>query len=214
MSPRSTRPPRGRVGDDSAIALRSQLIDAAETLLAARPVSTITTRDITRTAGLSDGVLYNYFSDKTELLVAALIRRYAAALDRFGTGLPAAGTADVEQNLVVYVRAALDLITTTLPMAAGLISEPPLLHRFIAEIHGETYGPHRLFAPVADYLLAEQRLGRLRSFDPAPVLTLIMGPALMIGFRGLVMADPPREHDDQIPTVVRILMQGIGPQAS
>jgi AcrR family transcriptional regulator len=202
---------RGRVGDDPAAALRELLIDTAEKLLAERQVSTITTRDIARTAGLSDGVLYNYFTDKNELLVAALVRRYAAALEQFDGDLPAAGTATVEQNLITYARAALDLVAKTLPVAAGLMSEPALLHRFIEAIHTQPFGPHRLRQPIADYLTEEQRLGRLGDFDVDPVLSLLIGPAVVLGFAHVVAGRSPEDLADEIPGIVRTLLHGLNP---
>jgi AcrR family transcriptional regulator len=202
---------RGRV-DDPATALRELLIDTAGKLLAERQVPTITTRDIARTAGVSDGVLYNYFSDKNELLVAALVRRYAAALEWFDSDLPVPGTATVEQNLITYARAALDLVAKTLPVAAGLMSEPALLHRFIEAIHTEPFGPHRLRQPIADYLVGEQRLGRLGRFDVDPVLSLIMGPAVVLGFAHVVAGRSPEELADEIPGIVRTLLNGLSPR--
>ena len=83
---------RGRVGDDPATALRELLVDSAEKLLAERQVSSITTRDIARAAGVSDGVLYNYFANKNDLLVAALMRRYAGLVSGFDADLPAPGS--------------------------------------------------------------------------------------------------------------------------
>lgn len=68
----------GRCGIGSATTrpagLRELLIDPAEKLPAERQVSTITTGDIARTAGVSGGVLYTYLADKNELLGAALVR--------------------------------------------------------------------------------------------------------------------------------------------
>lgn len=212
MSPRRARAVRVRVGDDPAAALRELLIDTAEKLLTERQVSTITTRDIARTAGVSDGVLYNYFTDKNELLVAALVRRYAAELGQFDSDLPAAGTATVEQNLITYARAALDLVARTLPVAAGLMSEPALLHRFIEAIHTHPFGPHRLRQPIADYLTEEQRLGRLGEFDGDAALSLIVGPAVVLGFTHLVAGRSPDELADEIPGIVRTLLTGLNPR--
>ena len=202
---------QGRVGDDPAVALRELLIDTAEKLLAERQVSAITTRDIARAAGVSDGVLYNYFSDKYELLVAALVRRYEASLERFGADLPAAGTATVEENLNTYLRAALELVTTTLPAVSGLMSEPALLHRFIAAMHTEPLGPYRLHQPIADYLGAERRLGRLGDFDEESALSLVVGPAMVLGIAHVVGGRAPEELAGQIPGIVRTLLNGLQP---
>ncbi|MFI7067150.1 TetR/AcrR family transcriptional regulator [Kribbella sp. NPDC050124] len=209
MSPRRAKAVRGRVGDDPATALREHLIDTAEKLLGERQVSTITTRDIARSAGVSDGVLYNYFAAKHELLVAALVRRYAGSVTRFDTDLPVAGSGTVEDNLIAYAQAAVDLVTETLPTAAGLMSEPALLHRFIEEIHRQPFGPHRLRQPISDYLAAEQQLGRLGTFDIEAAISLIMGPAIMLGFAALISGASQDELTEQIPGIVRTLLTGI-----
>jgi AcrR family transcriptional regulator len=211
MSPRRAKATRGRVGDDPAVALRQHLIDTAEKLLAEKQVGAITTREIARTAGVSDGVLYNYFADKNELIVAALVRRYSRVLERFGSGLPEPGSATVETNLLAYAKATHDLVASALPMAAGLMSEPELLHRFIIEIHKEPMGPHRLRQPIADYLAAEQKLGRLGSFSADAVVSMIMGPAIMLGFTELVAGVPREILAGRLPEVINTLLHGIAP---
>jgi AcrR family transcriptional regulator len=212
MSPRRAQAVRGRVGDDPATALREHLVDTAEKLLAERQVSAITTRDIARTAGVSDGVLYNYFAGKHDLLVAALVRRYADLLSRFDGGLPEPGTGTVEDNLSRYAAASLDLVAETLPVASGLMSEPALLHLFIEEIHRQPYGPHRMRQPIADYLAGEQRLGRLGDFDVDAAVSLIMGPAIMLGFTELVAGAPRAELVADFHRVVHTLLHGLHPR--
>jgi len=209
MSPRWAKATRGRAGDDPATALRQHLIDTAEKLLTEKQVGAITTREIARAAGVSDGVLYNHFADKHDLILAALVRRYAEVLGRFDTDLPQPGTATVESNLVRYAEAALDLVTQALPMAAGLMSEPVLLHRFMAELHREPFGPQRLRQPLADYIAAEQRLGRLGDFPAEAAVTLILGPVIMLGFTELVGGARRPAVVASIPDIVRTLLQGI-----
>jgi AcrR family transcriptional regulator len=211
MSPRRAKAVRGRVGDDPATALREHLIDTAGTLIAQHPVAGITTRDIARAAGVSDGVLYNYFADKQELIIAALLRRYGSLLFRFDTDLPQPGSGSVEENITAYLRAALDVVAETLPLAAGLMAEPALLQRFIAEIHTQPFGPERLRQPIADYLTAEQRLGRLKTFDIEAALMLIIGPAIVMGVTSLMSGRSRDEIATGIPAIVRTLLHGMAP---
>jgi AcrR family transcriptional regulator len=201
---------RGRAGDDPGTALREHLIDAAERLLADKQVATITTRDIARAAGVSDGVLYNYFADKHELVVAALVRRYGVLMTMFDTGLPVPGTGTVEDNLKAYAVASLDLVAETLPVVSGLLSEPALLHRFIAAIHTEPFGPHRMRQPIAGYLAAEQRLGRLGDFDVDAAVALVMGPAIMLGATEVMSGTPRPELAEQFRRIVHTLLTGLG----
>jgi len=191
-------------------ALRERLIDAAERLLAERQVSAITTRDIARAAGLSVGVLYNYFADKNDLVVAALLRRYEAQLTVFEANLPAAGEGEVEANLTAYAEAMFALATETLPAIAGLMSDPGLMHRFIAEIHGSEYGMQRTLGQVVAYLAAEQSLGRLGEFDVPSAVTTLVGSMIALGLQGMVGGPAAEDARAQIPIVVRTLVGGLG----
>lgn len=208
--------PRAAASSAGNPALREQLIDAAERLLADRQVSAITTRDIARAAGLSVGVLYNYFGNKNDLVVAALLRRYDAQLAVFGEGLPVAGEGDVEANLVRYAEAMFGLAAGTLPSVAGLMSDPALMHRFVAEIHGPEYGMQRTLGQVAAYLAAEQKLGRLGEFDVASAVAALMGSMIalglqgMVGVQGLIDDAAPDEARAEITGVVRVLIDGLG----
>jgi AcrR family transcriptional regulator len=191
-------------------AVREQLLDAAERLLADHQVSAITTRDIARAAGLSVGVLYNYFADKNDLIVAALLRRYEAQLTVFEAGLPAAGDGDIEENLVRLAEALFVLTSETLPSVAGLVSDPALMHRFVAEIHGPDYGMRRTLGQIAEYLAAEQGLGRLGAFDVVAAVTAIVGSIVALGLQRMTGGVTSDDARAQIPGVVRTLVGGLG----
>jgi AcrR family transcriptional regulator len=202
---------RGRVGDDPAAQLREHLIDAAETLLSTRQVSTITTRELAREAGVSDGVLYNYFANKQDLLATALLRRYASYLTRFEESLPAPGIGTIEESLTALTAAVHELVSDTLPMITGLISDPDLQRRFISDIHQQPLGPQRMLQPVAHYLAAERDLGRIADVDLASVIHFILGPALVLGFSHVIGGVPREELTSQIPQLAHILIRGIAP---
>jgi AcrR family transcriptional regulator len=212
MSPRRAKAVSGRADLDPATALREHLIDAAERLLAERQVSAITTRDVARAAGVSDGVLYNYFTDKNDLLLTALTRRYGVVLAGFTADLPRPGTATVDENLNAYVHALLELHMEALPLAAGLLTEPQLLQRFIQAIHTEPFGPQQILHPIGDYLAGEQRLGRLQVEDVDAAVTLLFGSALFLALSRLMGGRSPDEVGRDIPAVVRTLVHGLGPR--
>ncbi len=191
-------------------ALREQLIDAAERLLAERQVSAITTRDIARAAGLSVGVLYNYFADKNDLVLAALLRRYDAQVAAFSENLPTAGEGDVEANLTTLAQALFTLASGSIPAVAGLMSEPELLHRFLTEIHGPEYGIQRTLGNVGDYLAAEQSRGRLGAFDVSAAVTALVGSMIALGTQAMVGGSQGSDAPSQIPAIVRTLVTGLG----
>jgi AcrR family transcriptional regulator len=211
MSPRRARAVSGRVDVDPATALREHLVESAEKLLAERQISAITTRDIALSAGVSDGVLYNYFGDKNELLVAALLRRYQGVVERFDASLPDAGTATVEENLHAFARAQLEMQSAVLPILTGLISESTLRGRFMDEMHGLPLGPQHTMQRLIDYVQAEQRLGRLsEAIDPSAVNTLLMGATALLALTGLLLpADARQQVSEELPSIVATLMRGL-----
>ncbi len=192
---------------DGAV-LRESLIDAAERLLAERPAGTLTTREIARAAGVSDGVLYNYFADKNELVVTALVRRYARLIHRFEENLPEPGEATVEQNLLVYARHALDAHLSGLPIAASLLPVPDLLRRVVDELHSRTEGPQLFAHRFIAYLEGEQRLGRLPATDVHAATTAFVGSTMMLALTSL-MGNPPDDPHDRLEPVVRTVLHGI-----
>lgn len=211
MSPRRAKALQGRAGDDPATALRDHLIDTAERLIADRVISTITTRDIARTAGVSDGVLYNYFADKNDLLLAAMTRRYARVVERFQADHPEPGSNTVAENLLLYGRSMLELMSQALPVAAGLIHEPALLHGFIAAIHTEPYGPHQVQGPLLAYVRGEQELGRIGPVVPEAVFAMLFGSTMMLAV-SILIGGQAREHvEHDLPSVVETMMRGLAP---
>src|SRR5436305_7329032 len=152
MAPRKAAALRGRDDRD----LREHLIATAERLIAEQGGAGVTVRAIARAAGVADGVLYNHFADKEELLAAAL-RAHVDAVHRGLAPLPVPGTATVAENLHAYLRQGLVLHRAILPVFAGLLGQPDVLARF-----GESPGREPDWREVlSGYLHAERDLGRL-----------------------------------------------------
>src|SRR5262245_56127224 len=53
---------------------RAQILDAATTVFAQRGFHRTTIRDVAKAAGIADGTIYNYFENKTALLLGILNR--------------------------------------------------------------------------------------------------------------------------------------------
>ena len=208
MSPRRAKAVRGRAGDDPATALREHLIEVADKLLNERQIAAITTRDIARTAGVSDGVLYNYFADKHELVLTALVRRFDRLVSGFEADLPEPGSSTVQANLLRYAQALLDLHIQVLPMAAGLLNEPVLLHRLVAEIHRPP-GPQRFQYLMREYLLGERRVGRLPAVDVDAATTLLIGATAVLAISSLTGQRRPDELTGWLPGIVTTLVYGL-----
>src|SRR6266566_8402230 len=116
----------------------------------------LTVRAIARAAGVADGVLYNHFADKEELLAEAL-RAHVRTVERGLGELPVPGVGAVAANLRAHLAYGLALHRAILPAFAGLLAQPAVLARF-AELAGRGADWRDR---LADYLHAERALGRL-----------------------------------------------------
>ncbi|TDC55753.1 TetR/AcrR family transcriptional regulator [Actinomadura sp. KC345] len=187
--------------------LREHLIATAERMISERGAAGLTVRAIAREAGVADGVLYNHFADKEELLAHAL-RARVEAVARTLPPLPEPGAATVEANLRVYVEHGLILHNGILPALAGLLAHPEVLARFAALSGGGEDWRGRLAA----YLRAERDLGRLAPdarVDAAA--SMIVGachePVLSVLLQG--RGTPHRVSADAVDDLVTAVLDGL-----
>jgi AcrR family transcriptional regulator len=150
MSPRKAGALRG--GD--AQNLREYLIATAARLIAERGTGALTVRDIAREAQVADGVLYNYFEDKEDLLANALLAHVGAVMGSAPPLLPEPGTGTVADNLRRFIEGGLEVLRRVTPAFAGLVTQSKVLVRFHAMVGGDAaFGadaPNRPAAGASD----------------------------------------------------------------
>lgn len=210
--PRRARAVAGREGDP-ALALREHLIAVAEELLGERQVSAITIRDIANAADVSEGVLYNYFADKNDLLLTALVRRFGGIVERLHTTRPEPGAATVEANLGIFVEGLFDLHSDALPIFGKLLTEPALLHRFMDDIHApqQTFGGKQIRDPLVEYLAGEQKLGRIGNVDVEAAADLVVGAVATVALTRLLGAVTPAGTRKRLSAIAVTLVNGLEP---
>lgn len=211
MSPR-----RAKVlgGETSPGALRRHLIGVTQHLIEARGAAGLTTRQIAREAQVADGVLYNHFSGKDDLVLAAMGERAGALVTEFLAAVPAAGSGTLEGNVATLTRAALDMHVGLLPMVSGLLGRPDLFHGFFATFHADL-GPQATFAETAAYLEGEQALGRVAAeVDVAAVTELMFGACQLRALMAVAVAGTPAitvERAGDLDAVVASLVRALRP---
>jgi|SRR5450432_54429 AcrR family transcriptional regulator len=213
MSPRRARAVQGHLESDPAGALRRHLVNVTRRLLAAHGLGGLTTREIARAADVSDGVLYNHFADKDELILEALRLELANLGDQFRKAMPAPGTATVEANLVAIAMACTAFQAGALPLAGALLGRAELLARFLELIHAGDSGPQHIITAIAGYLDAEMRAGRAADdADSTTVAIMLFGAcqAQLLGAHFGQMTDTAAEPDSR-PTVA-VLMRSLQPR--
>jgi AcrR family transcriptional regulator len=191
--------------------LRRRIIEAADALIREHGLSGATTREIARAAGCAEGSIYVHFEDKIDLVIAVVVEReptFAELLE-----LPVrAGEATVEANLVPWVEELVGLIRDNQPIFFALMSDRNVFDRFKARLRERQTGLVAVFKAAADYIRAEQELGRVNArAKPEVVATILIGAARDHTFtRALAgIATPSAEGFAQ--ELVRTVVHGLAP---
>ena len=77
---------------------RQKILDAAEKLILIKGLGRVTTKEIARETGLSEGALYRHFEHKEEVLFAVLTKHLPTFLETFQTHV--AGTGSVRGSRI------------------------------------------------------------------------------------------------------------------
>jgi AcrR family transcriptional regulator len=123
--------------DGSGQNLREYLIATAARLIDQRGSAGLAVRDIAREAKVADGVLYNYFEDKEDLLAHALLDHVGSVMASAPQLLPPPGEGTLAENLRVFIEGGMASLLRVTPAFAGLLSQPKVLTRFHAMVGGD-----------------------------------------------------------------------------
>ncbi|WP_199618128.1 TetR/AcrR family transcriptional regulator [Paenibacillus alkalitolerans] len=194
--------------------LRDRILNAAEQVIRTNGLSKTTTKEIARIANCSEGSLYNHFESKEDLIIQLMkshLSGYLAVLLK----LPGRkGTRTVEDNLQETALAALDFFHLTMVMTASMFTEPDFLARHRQNFQQRNEGPHRSNEIVASYILAEQKLGRVKAgLNPRSVADLLLGACFQHAFHLQFLGEDELEEARKqfVENVLQALLQGISP---
>ncbi|MCD0480871.1 TetR/AcrR family transcriptional regulator [Streptacidiphilus sp. ASG 303] len=190
-------------------ATRTKLVDTTIRLVGELGYAKTTTRAIAQAAGVAEGTLYRHFPDKAALFAEAVLQQNQHVVDWIET-LPArAGTATVKANLTDCLTHLAALRADILPLELAVLTDPELAR--VAPPPGALPGPP---GRLAEYLRAEQGLGRLRA-DADPEHSAVVLLALLFG----MAMNPPGPPDRHAPTAlpgiadaVDIVLKGLEPR--
>jgi len=144
-------------------ATRQQLLDAAAAVFVERGYAGATTKEIARRAGVSEGTIYRHFADKRELFGAVFANSNAADFEAV-TALPGlAGTKTVRENLLFLIEAIQDVEREVAPLRAAASTDADLAVALMPATSDSASAAVGPLDPLARYLEAEKRLGRIRT---------------------------------------------------
>ncbi|MFG2061627.1 TetR/AcrR family transcriptional regulator [Micromonospora sp. NPDC048871] len=155
---------------------RQHLFAAVERVIVEEGPSRLTSRAVTRAAGVATGLLFTHFTNFDDFLVGYAVDR-SFQLAGAVAGLPArAGTATVTENLSEVGQA---LPATTLVAMARLLAYRPGITAEVEAVLGPgSAGLQPVERAIAGYLAAEQRLGRVPAGAEPEALALVVTAVL------------------------------------
>lgn len=170
---------------------RSDILRAAEKLMHSRGLSGVTTRQIAKEVGCSEGALYVHFKGRLDLLLAMLEESLPGMLKPLGALRESVGSGSPQENLMRAVGAIFKFHQRIVSASAGLFAEPELLTAYRNSLRHEGKGPHLSMGVLEEYIVSEQRLARIDSkVDAKLVAYLLMASSFFRAFNEQFFGKP------------------------
>ena len=177
-------------------ARRTQILMGAAQVFAKKGFHKATTKEIARAAGVAEGTIYNYFSNKRELLLAMVEMIGAQSLKSLIIDHP---PDDPKEFLTMILRDRFQLIQARghlmTPLFAEIFSDATLRE----EVYSQIVRP--LTGLVEQYLQHQVDIGKLRRINPIIITRAFMGTLILnalIKFSGV----DPRYEDISIEVLI------------
>ena len=164
------------------------------------------TKEIARRAGVSEGVIFQRFTTKEDLFFAAMIPP-PADLNRLFHHHRSRGRSLLEK----IVLSMLDYFRSTLPVLIPLMSHPSFRFEEFARRHPDS-PMVTLRRRLVEFVIQEQRAGRIAPVDPGGAALLIWATAHMIAFFEQLGAHGGRFDPKIIRAAVKCLWDGFAPE--
>ena len=179
---------------------RSQLLAAGERVLLRDGPAGLTSRTVTEEAGVAKGVLHRHFTDFDDFL-AALVRERVVAVDAMSVDLAdRAGSATVIRNLSAVLFRLFDPLG--LALVRLVLSRDQLRARLLTESRQGIPMLAEAVDALTGYLLAEQRIGRIRAgASPAALAHALIGTGHLL-FEGELGGLPDEPAVDEVVATI------------
>lgn len=175
---------------------RRKILEVTERLIQMKGLARVTTRDIARESGLSEGALYRHFEHKEEIFLTVVSEHLPAVLDVVRAHEP--GTGIVSENLAAIAVAIMHYYGHHFPLSAAYLADTELLARYREVIERINGGPQNVITLVAAYVEEEQQLGRIGRQIPAlNIALLLLGPCFQRVFSVQLLGHDPFHKTDR-----------------
>lgn len=195
------------IQDQLIRARRHQILEAAATVFAEKGFHQTTIKDIAKEAGVADGTIYNYFENKTALLLGIFDMMKAVTLQN--NPLLNMGDINVRTFLKAFLEQPLSVLkTNNFALFRIIVSEimvnPEVQHLYYQNVLEPTLA---LAKPFVEKWIVE---GAIKPVDPDLLLRSVSSMVLGLLVQN-IMGDPTLQANwDALPDfIVELLVQGI-----
>jgi AcrR family transcriptional regulator len=162
---------------------RHRILDAAAATMRERGFARATTRHVAQQAGVSEALLYKYFADRTDMMLAVLRERTTAFTELAAAVADHSGS--LEDGLVRIARAAVGLYTGNFPMLASIFSDTEMFARHRDALQSRGGGPQHVNLMIEGWLVEERSAGRIAAgADTYAGAALLAGSCMQHAFLG------------------------------
>ncbi|MCP4539630.1 MAG: TetR/AcrR family transcriptional regulator [Chloroflexi bacterium] len=190
-------------------ARRNQVLDAAAAVFAEKGFHRTTTKEIAQAAGVSEGTIYNYFANKSDLLIGIMTR--LAEVEALDEELVEALQGNVQDFFVAVFRNRADSMQRGQEMLKAILPEvivnPDLSKQFAEQF------VHRISTLLEQYVQARIEMGHIR-----PVNVPLAVRAVQSMFIGLIVLRILGDEHllsewDDVPEVLgTLIFDGLSPK--
>ncbi len=188
-------------------ARRDQILDAATTVFAQKGFHRATIRDVAKEAGIADGTIYNYFENKTAVLMGILERLNQS--EKRAADMELGAQMEFRVFLRMYLRQRYQFISENgIEVFQILMSEVLVNRELSALYYQQVIEPNYLL--TEKYVNALIETGALKPFDVKLWLRSVAG--MTVGLLMLrIMGDPELQNRwDELPDlIVDMMLDGI-----
>lgn len=197
----------------STMSTRELLVAATSHILRRDGLARLSTRSVSREAGVSESALYKHFATKEELLLAA-IEDLVAPYSSITAELPAKiGLGSVEELLSELAVSNYHFVLKAGPIWSSLHADPQFHQRFLALQRERDQGPHHSMQLLSRFIGAEQRLGRINpELAPDAVADLVMAIAHFHASLDSSIGRDPTLGPDRVRATLIAALSGLLPR--
>jgi AcrR family transcriptional regulator len=154
---------------------RAEILRATLALLREKGVAKLTTREVARRAGVSEGSIFYHFTDRPGLLTAT----FEHTLGPLHLGPPVdSGEVDLRAFLLESAQQIEDFLEDGLVVLMAAQADLELQERLGAFMRENDYGPHRGVASIGADLAKRQAAGAIRAdVDPHVIASMLINDA-------------------------------------